>query len=133
MKRAARKRRAARHDTSSRDLVERDELSERSSSVSLVNDHVRDIAASIIEGDVSQLDNWARLQGLLAMLALPPLRRDDGQMWRVVVEVEIAKGKWAPVETLSIDDKGLTFTWGRNGSTVEYKFPGESCPPWRTV
>lgn len=99
----------------------------------IVNDHARDIAVSIIEGDIAQVENWARLQGLMSMLALPPRRGDDGQMRRVIVEIMIARNKWAPVESLVIDDKGMTFFWGRNGSTVEYRFRGDECPPWRVM
>lgn len=93
----------------------------------------RAIAVKVIQSDISEVENWSRLQGLLAMLALPMVRTETGAFRRVKVEVEIAKDEWAAVESLSIDDKGMTFSWGRNGSAVEYRFPGETCPRWRTA
>ncbi len=85
--------------------------------------------ASLLEDDA---EGWARLQGLFAQLSLPPIRMDDGNYRRRVVEVEVAPGKWVPIAGASIDHVRLIVWTGNNGSTVQYAFPrGERVPDWR--
>ena len=74
-------------------------------------------------------EEYARLHGLMAMLALPPVRRATGGMRKYVVEIEASRNVWVPVDSIVIDDEGLTFVWGANGTRVERKF--KRCPPWR--
>ena len=122
--------------------AERSTLDEHASSALAMSDaraiNVRSMSAheatleaiARIIGDRTS-ENGSSLHGLLAMLALPPRRGVDGVFRRQLVEVEIAPDRWAAVEELSIDCDGMTFSWGRNGGSVEYRFEGMMCPRWR--
>ena len=75
----------------------------------------------------------ARLHGLMAMLALPARRGDDGVYRRLLVEIEVARGRWAPVDSVIIESDRLVFSYGVNGHRREYTFvAGEDVPQWRT-
>jgi len=86
--------------------------------------------AKLIEEDV---EAWARLQGLLAMLALPPMREDDGVVRRILVEIEVSPNKWVPIEGVTIEPHRLIFHYGTNGTRVQYPYAREDgIPRWRT-
>ncbi len=75
---------------------------------------------------------YASLQGLMAMLALPPVRCDDGTFRKRRVEIEIADGIWACIDSMIIEAERLLFTFGANGTRVEYVFArSEGVPEWR--
>lgn len=75
----------------------------------------------------------ARLHGLIAVLGLPPVRHGDGTWKRVPVEVEIKDGLWERVDGLMIESERLVFTFGANGTTVQFVFlRKEGVPRWRT-
>jgi hypothetical protein len=77
---------------------------------------------------------WARLSGLMATLALPPLRHFDGSSRKPSVEIEITPGVWALVDALAIESNRLLFWYGENGTRREYVFPkAAGIPRWRTV
>lgn len=77
-------------------------------------------------------ESWARLQGVMAMLALPPVRARDGRERRRVVEIEIAPDQWAVVDGISIESGRLTFYRGTNGHRSEFRFSSaEPSPRWR--
>lgn len=80
-----------------------------------------------------EAENDARLCGLMAALALPPVRGRDGVARRVPVEVEVAPGAWARVESMLIDSDGMTMSFGANGHRTDYRFVGTACPPWRIL
>lgn len=120
--------RATRSDSSTRDLSQSDSVSdahEMKSRMRAAHEAAKRVDRTSEDG--------SRLHGLLAVLALPARRQADGVYRRPVVEVEIQKhpSKWAAVENLVIDADGMTFFWGTNGSTVQYRFPGRTCPAWR--
>jgi hypothetical protein len=78
-----------------------------------------------------ELEDWSRLKGLLAMLALPPRRGRDNAYRKPAVEVEVEPGEWRAVEDIVLDADGMTFSFGANGHRVEYRFA--LCPRWRTA
>lgn len=95
--------------------------------------HLRAMVGRMEVTTSERAEGWARLQGLMAVLALPPVRRSDNTWARPPVEVEIAPGNWTPVEDIVIDADGMTLSFGKNGSRVEYRFPGTTCPRWRVA
>ncbi len=83
--------------------------------------------------DMDEAENAARLAGLLAMLALPMVRCDDGMYRRRMIEAEVSPGKWAEVHGASIEAHRLILWSGTNGSRIQYEFrSSEGCPRWRT-
>lgn len=78
-------------------------------------------------------NNWARTVGLMHMLSLPPLRREDGSWHRPSIEILRSDGSWVPIDMIVIDADGIMFSYGTNGSRVEYKYTDRKCPAWRTV
>lgn len=78
-------------------------------------------------------EGWARLQGLMATLALPARRHQDGVYRKPRVEVHIANA-WEPIDTVTIESDRVTFSFGINGSQREWIFlRAEGIPPWREV
>lgn len=74
----------------------------------------------------------ARLLGLMAVLALPPVRCDEGTTTkRPLVEIEVHTGVWRPVETIIVLDTLIVLSFGKNGSTRTYRFLTADCPAWR--
>lgn len=70
----------------------------------------------------------ARLCGLMATLSLPLVREG-----RVDVEVEVVRGHWEPIDTVSIEAECIWFSRGANGHGEHWKFLRvEGIPPWRT-
>lgn len=79
-----------------------------------------------------EAESAARLAGLLAMLALPMLRRSDGSERRRCIEIEIKEGIWARIESATVEMHRLIFSCGSNGTRVQYEFrASEGCPRWR--
>ncbi len=76
-------------------------------------------------------DNEARVKGLLAVLALPAVRDEEGRERRRVVEIEYRPGQWEQVDGCSVDGDKLIFWRGRNGTSVQFSCPPSRCPPWR--
>jgi hypothetical protein len=75
---------------------------------------------------------WASIQGLFAMLALPPIRVGDGTYRRRIIEAEVTPGRWVEIDGASIDIQRLIVWTGTNGSTVQHVFPrGGPMPKWR--
>lgn len=82
---------------------------------------------------MDEAENAARLTGLLAMLALPMVRCDDGLYRRRLVELEISAGRWVAIEGIAIEAHRIIVWSGRNGSRTQFEFrKSEGCPPWRT-
>lgn len=87
--------------------------------------------AGLLDTDV---EAWSRLSGLLAMLALPPVRCDDGRYQRRLIEIEIAPGsdKWTAIDGLTIEPTRLIFYTGMNGTRRQWVFVRpEGVPRWR--
>jgi hypothetical protein len=77
-------------------------------------------------------EQQARLLGLMAVLALPPLTTSDGDTRRVLVEVEVAPGRWHAVDSCVIESDRLVLSHGVNGHRVEWAFSrAEPVPRWR--
>lgn len=80
------------------------------------------------------LEGWARLQGLLAVMGLPPVREVDGFVRRRVVEIEIRPNSdlWVAIEGIAIEMHRVICWTGTNGSKRQYEFVrGEDMPRWR--
>lgn len=73
----------------------------------------------------------ARLHGVMAMLALPQVRQDDGSYRRREVEIEIDSDVWQIVESASFDHERVTFRFGMNGTARSWTFDVRRCPRWR--
>lgn len=87
------------------------------------------IASPDLEGEA--LEDWSRLQGLIAVLALPPRRGLDGAYRKPAIEIEVEHNVWRNVEDIILDGDGMTFTFGTDGARVQYRF--KLCPRWRTA
>ncbi len=84
-----------------------------------------------INGTATESNAWAKLRGLMAVLALPPVRFADGVFRKRLIEVEIAEGTWAAVNAIAVEPERLVFWFGINGERVEYVFPRSHVPNWR--
>jgi hypothetical protein len=91
------------------------------------------IARSLIMSHTGNNDEQsAKLAGLFAVLALPPVRMSDGTHRRRVVEVEVSANKWVAIIGAAIEHEVFVCWTGNNGSMVRYKFvKGENIPDWR--
>ncbi len=78
-----------------------------------------------------EAENAARLSGLVAMLALPMVRTQDGRDRRRVIEIEYRPGQWERVDAVEVKAQTLTFWRGANGSSVQFSVPASRCPRWR--
>jgi len=79
------------------------------------------------------VEGWARLSGLMAVLALPPVRGNDKTYRRAAVEIEVARGIWTEIDAVAIEADRLIFWFGKNGERQEYPFArAEGVPQWRT-
>lgn len=77
-------------------------------------------------------EGWARLQGLFAMLALPPINAGLGMVRRRIVEVEVSPNRWVPIEGAALELHRLVVWTGSNGSRQQYEFlRAEGVPRWR--
>lgn len=77
-------------------------------------------------------EDAARLHGVMAMLALPEVRCDDGTFRRREVDIEIAPGKWQRVDGVSVEAERVVFFFGVNGHRQQWVFvKGERVPRWR--
>lgn len=82
-------------------------------------------------------ENWARTQGLIATLALPPLHCADRTERRRVVEVDIrsplgngsTEPVWQRVESMVVDASRIVITTA-DGETVTRDI-ADGVPPWR--
>lgn len=78
-------------------------------------------------------EQWSRLSGLLAMLALPALRMPDGTHRRRLVEIRLASGKWVPIDGVFVEAHRITFHYGTNGTRVQYPYlRSDGIPQWRS-
>jgi hypothetical protein len=86
-------------------------------------------------------ENHARLSGLLAILALPLLRGDDGHLRRINVEILLRgdsgltgiESRWVSVEGADVEAGKLTIWAGSNGKRMRWEFDATKCPEWRTI
>lgn len=78
-------------------------------------------------------EGWARLQGLMAMLSLPEVRRPDGTFGKRRVEVRVAPNVWRVIDSVCIEADAITYSWGVNGTREEWRFDRarEGIPLWR--
>lgn len=80
---------------------------------------------------VDDPEGWARLQGLIAMLALPEVRLPNGTYARRRVEVRLSS-TWQPVDTVVVTKESVVFSHGANGSRREFILARtEPVPAWR--
>ena len=94
-------------------------------------DHGQEHMAGLLDEDA---EGHARLSGLLAMLALPPVRLSDGTHRRRIVEIEVKpdSDRWVPIDGITIEPHRIIAWWGANGTRVQYEFlRGEATPRWR--
>lgn len=85
----------------------------------------------LLEEDANE---WASLMGMLAQLALPPLRAEHGLEMRRAIEIErpADSGNWILVESITIEPGTVTFRSGHNGSTQAFTYRRrEKLPRWR--
>lgn len=97
------------------------------SSTTATQEFVSDLLDKDVEG-------WARLSGLLAVLGLPPTRLPDGTYRRRPIEIEIKPNsdRWMLIDGISIEHHRILCWWGANGSRVVYEYlRGEQMPLWR--
>ncbi len=86
-------------------------------------------APSKPEPTMKELEDDARLRGLMAVLALPARRTATGEFKRVLVQVEVAAGLWADVDSVVLDAESLTVCC----ASQCYAFRRvEGTPRWRT-
>lgn len=82
------------------------------------------LMAMLLERDA---EGWARLQGLMATLALPQFASGARK-----VEVEVAPDVWAHITSCAFDSEKLTF-WCGTAMIVAFEFHHtEPVPRWRT-
>lgn len=80
------------------------------------------------------VEGWARLSGLLAVLALPEMRLDDGTYRRRAIEIEVKprSDRWTLIDGICIEHHRIICFWGSNGTRQQYEFMrGEQMPMWR--
>lgn len=83
----------------------------------------------------ADIEGWARLQGLLAMVALPPIHTDHGRFRRRVIEIEVEpdSDRWVEIEGVAVEMHRIICWTGHNGSTQQWIYPrGAAIPRWRT-
>ncbi len=88
--------------------------------------------AGLLDSDV---EGYARLAGLLAMLALPPIHAGDGTFRRRVVEIEVSPGsdRWIAIEGVAVEAHRIICWTGSNGTRQQFEYlRGEKIPQWRT-
>lgn len=86
-------------------------------------DDTKRLMAILLESDA---EGWSRLQGLMAILALPLVAAGARK-----VEIEVSPGVWASITSCAFDSEMLTFWCGKH-ITVAYEFRhGEQVPRWR--
>lgn len=84
--------------------------------------------AGLLEADI---EGWARLQGLLTMMGLPPVNHGDGTVKRRIVEIAV-HGEWVAIEGIAVELHRVICWTGTNGSRQNYEFKrGEDIPRWR--
>ncbi len=76
-------------------------------------------------------ENYARLAGLLATIALPMIDCDHGLQRKRVVEIEYRRGRWEEIDGVEMTAMALIFWRGRNGSRIQFTCPATRCPLWR--
>ncbi len=79
------------------------------------------------------VDNWARLQGVIAMLALPEVRCRDGVFRRRAVEIEVLPDQWREITECTITAESVKFAIGDGAWRREYLFDRGAVPRWRVV
>lgn len=92
---------------------------------------VSDVRASVhpMEAIAHGDEADARLKGLMAVLSLPLVREGA-----VAVQVEVVRGKWEQIDSVTIDAECVTFARGLNGHSCAWTYKHvEGMPPWRTV
>lgn len=87
---------------------------------------IKQLMSELLHDDA---EAWASLSGLMAILALPPIRERHR-----VVEVEITPGMWQLVHSIAIEANVIRFWFGTNGSRTEFTFlrtAFDRVPRWR--
>jgi hypothetical protein len=91
---------------------------------------VRSMQSDEPKKTVDHAEGWASLQGLMAQLALPPVRSLDGSFCRPRIEVEINPDEWEPIDSVSVESARVVFALGKR----EWVFlRTETFPRWRRV
>lgn len=85
----------------------------------------------VISGELCHMhaESWARTQGLIAQLALPPLQSKSGAMERVVIEVETQDGSYKSIKTMSVDADRIVIV--TDDDTYLSRSMKDGVPPWR--
>lgn len=104
--------------------------------IEVVEASMSDAAANALHMSALLQDNvedWARLKGLMAMLALPGVRDPASDTFNSrVVQIEIRHEVWTAIDAVAIDAERLIFWVGTNGSRQEFVFRrSEGVPRWR--
>lgn len=86
--------------------------------------------AGLLDDDA---EGHARLSGLLAVIALPPIHHGDGTVRKRTIEIETAPGgPWVSIEGIAVEMHRVICWTGTNGSRRQYEFPrGAAIPRWR--
>ena len=62
---------------------------------------VEDQAMDITAAEIKERFAPERLLGLMAQLALPEVRGSDGVFRKPRIEIEVGRGQWVPIDSLS--------------------------------
>jgi hypothetical protein len=74
---------------------------------------------------------WARLQGAIAILALPSVRCVDRSQATRLIEIEVEPDVWEVADRVTFAERAVIFAHGVNGHTKRYPFDLGAIPNWR--
>jgi hypothetical protein len=89
-------------------------------------------SAKSINGELCEehAESWARTQGLIAQLALPPLQGKGGAPTPIAVEVYVEQSdRYDTIKTMSVDAERIVIT--TQGGDVVTRDMKDGVPPWR--
>ena len=90
----------------------------------------REILESILARDP---EAWSRLQGAMAILALPSVRCADRSQATRLIEIEVEPGVWEAADRVTVTPEAVIFAHGVNGHTKHYPFDLGAIPQWRVA
>lgn len=79
----------------------------------------------------SDPEAWARLSGVMAILALPHVAHADRTTRAQLIEIEVQHNVWEHVDRVTITPEAIIFAHGVNGHTKRWPFSFGDIPRWR--